>query len=159
MEIKIKVHSFIDVITNSSTEIYVSADQGTIKAIKALIDNILKLGNSTLKADDLFTFEIYCEREREYYIGLLADNYMSDEQYQEYKQIGYSVVENLVKEIEALDKKPEWWKSFEDKYDYDDFYDSEMIVKAKDDNPDAEAAAKVLSSLTSLFDIEADYNG
>lgn len=52
------MHSFVDLITNSSTEIYIEATEKTIESIKALVDNILKLGNSKLTCDDLFTIEL-----------------------------------------------------------------------------------------------------
>ena len=49
----------VDLITNSSTEIYVEATQSTIKTIKELINNILEsAGDGVTKADDLFTFEL-----------------------------------------------------------------------------------------------------
>jgi len=54
----IPMHSFVDLITNSSTEIYIEASDKTIESIKALVDNILKLGGSDLKCDDLFTIEL-----------------------------------------------------------------------------------------------------
>ena len=39
--IKFKVHSFIDIITNSSTEIYVSATDNTVNAVYNLLETIL----------------------------------------------------------------------------------------------------------------------
>jgi hypothetical protein len=51
---KIKIHSFVDLITNSSTEIYIEATSHTTKAIKEIVDNILKIGGSSLTCDDLF---------------------------------------------------------------------------------------------------------
>ena len=54
----IPIHSFVDLITNSSSEIYVAANASTVKAVKALVDNILAVGGSTLKADDLFDFKL-----------------------------------------------------------------------------------------------------
>ena len=38
----IKIHSFVDVITNSSTEIYIQATERTIEQIKVLINSILE---------------------------------------------------------------------------------------------------------------------
>lgn len=57
-KITLKVHSFIDIITNSSTEIYVQASEHTIKNIKNMVNSILALGGSTLKSDDLFTMTL-----------------------------------------------------------------------------------------------------
>ena len=54
----IRLHSFVDIITNSSTEIYIEATDKTIESLKNIINSILKMGNSTLTADDLFTIEL-----------------------------------------------------------------------------------------------------
>lgn len=68
-KITIRLHSFADLITNSSTSIYVAADESTIKSIKEIIDNILKIGGSTLTANDLFKFSLYKDPDEqgEYY--------------------------------------------------------------------------------------------
>lgn len=50
----LRIHSFVDIITNSSSEIFVQASDRTIKSVKQLVDSLLSLGGSTLKADDLF---------------------------------------------------------------------------------------------------------
>jgi hypothetical protein len=116
----IPIHSFVDLITNSSTEIYIEADKGTIEAVKALVNNLLKVAKSDLTADDLFT------------ITLLTKN---DD---------YEFVENPEKVSES-----------------DEGYrEAKISVVAKDsDSVEAQAAAKVLSDLTGLFDINASYNG
>ena len=54
----IPVHSFVDLITNSSTEIYIQATDKTIETIKKIIDNLLENTNSKLKTDDLFEFSL-----------------------------------------------------------------------------------------------------
>ena len=54
----LKIHSFVDLITNSSTEIYIGANERTITTIKELINNILKIGGSTLTSDDLFELSL-----------------------------------------------------------------------------------------------------
>lgn len=64
--LKIKVHSVVDVITNSSTVIYTQADEGTIKSLKEMINALLKIGGSELTADDLFTFELDADEEESY---------------------------------------------------------------------------------------------
>lgn len=55
---KIPVHSFVDLITNSSSEAYVSADQKTLVAIERLIDEALRLGGSKLKSKDIVTLSL-----------------------------------------------------------------------------------------------------
>jgi hypothetical protein len=63
MKYIIKIHSFVDLITNSSTEIYIAADESTITTIKELINNILKLGGSKLTCDELFEFSLGDEKD------------------------------------------------------------------------------------------------
>lgn len=64
-EIKIKIHSLVDVITNSSTVIYVQSTDNTIKYAKDLINSLLEATNSDKKADDLFTFHFDIDRDEE----------------------------------------------------------------------------------------------
>jgi hypothetical protein len=54
----IQVHSFVDLITNSSSETFVSASSSTVKAIREVVDHVLKLGQSTQSFDDLFDIEL-----------------------------------------------------------------------------------------------------
>lgn len=101
----IPIHSFVDLITNSSTEVYVNADNGTIQAVKELINNILQGSGSTYNCDDLFDI--------------------------------------------TLDGN-------------EDDVTHGIVVTAKSDVPNLSnvtAAAKILSNLTGLFDITAEYNG
>ena len=58
MKLEIRIHSFIDIITNSSTEIFVQANMNTVKNIKALIDSVLAIGGSKLKCDDVFLISL-----------------------------------------------------------------------------------------------------
>lgn len=57
----VPVHSFLDLVTNSSTEIFISANEATIKALKDLINNILKAGGSEVTADMMFDFTLAVE--------------------------------------------------------------------------------------------------
>lgn len=52
------IQSFTDIVTNSSTEVFVRVKEAAINTIKELINNLLKISGSTLQADDLFTIEI-----------------------------------------------------------------------------------------------------
>jgi len=58
-KIIINIHSTVQLITNSSSEIFVNADKSTVDGIKVIIDNLLAIGGSTLKSDDLF--DVYLE--------------------------------------------------------------------------------------------------
>lgn len=54
----IKIQSISDVITNSSTEIYVEATEHTLNGIKNIVNSILKSVNSEYTADNLFEFSL-----------------------------------------------------------------------------------------------------
>lgn len=69
------VHSFVDLITNSSTEIYIEATEKTVKAVKDLINKLLLSAGSAVKCDDLFTVEIDKEGFKDRY----------EEDYEDYK--------------------------------------------------------------------------
>ncbi len=126
----IKIHSFVDLITNSSTEIYIQATDKTIETIKKLIDNILEIGGSTLHCDDLF--DISLDKER-----LFKDSY-------------YDVDPTMTAE-QFYEETVSEYSSSRDIY---------ISVKPKDPNSEAaKSAAKVLENLTGLFGITAEYNG
>jgi len=54
MKIFIPVHSVVDVITNSSSVIYTEALKNSVAVMTELINDILKMGESSKTADDLF---------------------------------------------------------------------------------------------------------
>lgn len=54
----INYHSFVDLITNSSTEIYISCHTKSVEYLKELIDSLLKASGSDKKAEELFDFKI-----------------------------------------------------------------------------------------------------
>ena len=85
-EITLKIHSFIDIITNSSTEIYIQASNNTIKSIKTLVDSILSIGDSKLKCDEIFTFKLKSTKEEdddddyyEYDVNVIANPLLETE--------------------------------------------------------------------------------
>ncbi len=60
MQLIIPVHSFIDVITNSSSEVFVTSDRSTVAAMKDAINALLSVAGSKERCDDLF--EVVLER-------------------------------------------------------------------------------------------------
>ncbi len=103
----IHIHSFVDLITNSSTEIYIQATDKTVASIKEIINNILEMGGSDATCDDLFVISTF----------------------------------NL------------------DERGYESYRDIYLNVKSKDPNNElGKKTAKILSSLTSIFDMEAECN-
>ena len=92
---KLNVHSVIDLITNSSTEMFVDYS-GSIEPVKELVNEFLKAEGSTLHCDDIFEIK-------------LIDTY-TDEEWDEDSEgpseIQFTVInekyENLAKLIEGV---------------------------------------------------------
>ena len=130
-KITFKVQSVSDIITNSSTEVFMVYNEDSIKQIKELVNAILDLSGNKERFDDLFECEITFDKER------LLD------EYPEY--------ENLTKE-ELLQKAYE--------YDYEYSYEGYPVVDgyvitAKNIKDDA--LAKKLSEIDKIFDTYASY--
>lgn len=71
MQVDIKIQSISDVVTNSSTEVFIRFNQGNKQEIKDLVDAILAIGSS-YRFDDLFTIEMCINR---YLAWDMYDNY------------------------------------------------------------------------------------
>lgn len=95
MEFKIK--SFIDVITNSSTEVFAIYNDKSMEKVKELFNAIFSLSNKNLTFDDIFDVEYSADDDR------LVDYY--DE---------YLTANNLAEELLQWNKLDSWG----DEYDY-----------------------------------------
>jgi hypothetical protein len=140
----IPIHSFVDVITNSSTEIYVSADEDTVEAIYALIDNLLKMAGSTMTAEQLsfkveMVYPIYTTMNGKY------DRYFLTE-----KELKNLVADKVVDE-EDIDY-------LLNPSDHEVYSKRALRVTNSTNSPEALEACKTLSNLPGLFSIEAVEN-
>ena len=150
MTITIPIHSFVDLITNSSSEIFVAADENTIKAVRKLIDNILKASGSDKTSDDLFDIGLGYE---------VTDIETYDNKF--VTKAEFEKIEEAYQEWEDGDQsgdEPRFQPSCSD----GDYSNSNLLVTVKDDvsseqKAAAKAAAKTLSDLTGLFEIDASY--
>lgn len=149
----IPVHSFVDVITNSSSEIFVAADQGTVKAIKKLVENLIAAAGGTATADDLFTFELVtlCYNDKYDEVYLTAAEIKAKR-----KELD-EIIDN--EEGKYSSEQVEAAGAWEFKDGDDGYAQTNVRVEVKDKtNKSAVAAAKVLSDLTGIFEIEASYS-
>lgn len=127
----LKIQSVSDIITNSSTEVFMIYDEKSIKQIKELVNAILDLGNYKERFDDLFECKITFNEER-----LIDEN-------PEYKGLT---------EKELLEKAYE--------YDDDFRYDGYPIVNGytiTSKNVKDENLAKMLSNIDNIFSKYAVY--
>ena len=165
LNLRIPVHSFVDLITNSSSEVYVEATQSTINGIKKLVDHLLKIGGSPLTTDELFTFDVVFDCTDPDYEDVpmtkaeikakKAELKAASEAIQHKIDTEETTLETRNKLQEELDALDGW--GFGDERD-DGYPRASVRVTVKSDNPNAKAAAKILSNLTGLFNIEAGYN-
>lgn len=132
MENKIlKIQSISDIITNSSTEVFMVYDDHSFKAIKELVNAILSINkDNKYTFDDLFTVEALFDKE-----SFLSEN-------PEYKDLT---------DDELLQKAYEYDEDNYDSYPYVNNY----IVKAKSKVHDD--VAQVLSQIDNIFQTYARY--
>ena len=79
----------MDMISNSSSEIYVQANEKTVESVKEIIDNILVLGGSKLTCDDLFEISINKEQLFKDYGEYTEDCKTAEEFYEHNKDSEY----------------------------------------------------------------------
>ena len=144
--ITLNIHSMADIITNSSTEIFVVANESTIQGVKDLIDNFLLLTDSSLTCDDLFTVEYN------------LDDMLEDIDY-DYRCYIKSEDDDPPMTLEEFTAKKREEFSGHLEINYDGYGPSRYLqVTAKTDSEHAVTCAKILSNLTGLFEIDAYYS-
>lgn len=157
----IPIHSFVDLITNSSSETYISATSATVQSVKEIIKNLLSLADSSKTADDFFDIDIG------------YDDVYIDEKLKEFaKSIGIELGKyndcfltetNINKIKEFVDNNPDLEDCFEDPRGRESC-SSSLVISPKQDlgSEDSLLAAKIavsLSKLINTYSIEARYNG
>jgi len=152
--IEIPIHSFIDVITNSSTSVYVGCHDNTVKFAKELVDDLLKAAGSEKSADDVFTFSIQADFDSERdKIYERLDEYYTEE---ELEGKDYRAKNDLAKEIfdkmisGEIEKSSSWGQN------YDDYDTRTLIIKSKTDD---KLSIDLGSRIESIFSIEGVYDG
>jgi len=133
-QIKIPFHSMIDLITNSSTEIFVNSES-SIEPAKELLAELLKMEGSEKTVDEVFTFKL--EYESEYLIDSLSEQ-LEDVDEDLYKELGledvdkpYEVIEKWLERVnEGEIEKPDWMEEFMD--DNEINVDTNLVIKSND---------------------------
>lgn len=149
----IKIHSIIDVITNSSTVTYVMANDNTIKMIKDLIKALVPGSDP----DQLFTFSLVNEkviqRRKENIENELSNEDPMWDSY-DYKKCD-KLIDKKYEEYNSSNDIPEWWNDYESEYMSNTYV--EVAPKSIDKN--IVEAAKILSQLHELFDYDSERDG
>ena len=134
--IKIKLHSSVDLITNSSTVIF-TYSEGSLSAVKDLVNEMLKVFGREETFDDIF------------YAQVLPDEYNEDKDLPEnYKELEVQYIKG---EIEKQD-----WMENSERYDYLNG-DTTLYIIPKDEQY-SELANKLLKYLYST-DHRATHDG
>ena len=133
--IKIKLHSSVDLITNSSTVIFTYSD-GSLAAVKELVNEMLKVFGKEETFDDIFWAKV------------LPDNYDDEQEIPEnWKELEIQYIKDEIEE-------QEWMKNRE-QYDY---YTGNTLNLIPKDEKYSELANKLLKYLYSTGH-EAVYDG
>lgn len=153
--IYIPIHSFSDLITNSSSETYIQASDSSIKQAKEIVNSLLKVGGSTQSADDLFEFDL---------VYLLSDIDKNLEN--KAKSTGIEIPEKSWYEVYATKNQIDAFINSltEDESNLFtapwDSYNVNLRITPKDSaNEETNKIAKLLSGFVNSFDVSSQYNG
>lgn len=152
--LKIDLHSIVELITNSSSEIYIEATERSIEAIKSIIDNILQFSEKNLSSDDLFDIELGISYNDDHLGDLIADHLRDEFTLEENELLDdeqYDLIEKRLLEIDNMDPKPDWYDELINDNEEDLRVRSSINVKCKLDSPYIEEAGKLLNNLEQLF--------
>jgi len=153
---KLFLHSFSDVITNSSETVYMCPTEKTISLMKELINYFLEKAGSEKRADDLFTFELELD---EAYVERILDDMSEEEQEALVDEASksLSLIEKSKKQNEAIIRLVKEGKINPDNYDSDCSYrEDHLFIIPKDDSKEV---LDMTSKVFSIFNVEATRDG
>lgn len=159
--IKVKIHSVVSEITNSSTVIYTYQD-GSVKPAKELINEMLKLsGVEDKTADDIFYFGVFCDDDIYFEYDELPDdcptiNYFSDNYREQYNLRKDWLINMEQKIMKGEIIKPNWMKNAEEKYS--DYNPSSYLSLIPKEEKYKEFGIKI-NNLLNSNSTEAEYEG
>ena len=149
MSIKIKIHSTVDLITNSSTVIFTYSGNA-VEPLKQLVNEMLKLQGSNKTFEDVFYYGVFCEDDD--YIDsehFPKPNYPNDD-YRIQNEINYNFMQNLKHQImQGEIDYPQWMKDVDESEDYDYFSKETFIELIPKDEQYSDLANKLLKYLYS----------
>ena len=150
--IKIKIHSTVDIITNSSTVIF-TYQGDSVEPVKELIDEILKLSGTKnedgtqMKADDCFYFGVFLCDDDSYLEGDDCPEDMDDKSFEKLK----------LQILKGETERPDWMTNREEQ-DNEGYTDSTNLEIMAKDKKYSKLAEKLLGYLNSPTH-EASYSG
>lgn len=163
MQFKIKVHSIVDVITNSSSVIYTWED-GSDKALKKMIDEFLKSIGSPLKFEDMFFAKVVPDLDS---LDNIFDSDDEDEQDEELSDVRkiYEEDDGMAYFRDETEKfirdeipEPKWMKALREHENYNGYNTDTSLVIIPKDSKYKELAEKIVGFFRTR-DQEASYDG
>lgn len=151
--IKIRLHSSVNLITNSSTVIF-TYSEGSLQAVKDLVNEMLKVFDRPETFDDIFYSAVFLDSPISYLESESCPKKFTSGNWKENEEKFKAFLSSVLKgEV----KKPEWMNIVED--EADDWYrkDTSLYLVAKDEKY-SELANKLLNYLYST-DHEATRDG
>jgi len=137
----IPLHSAISLITNSSSEVFISSDSRTVKSIHELVDNLFSIAGSTLKSKDIFQIDI---TKRVEYLDTVKDKYV--EEYYTDEEIDLHIKNGKLEEYNVCG---------ESEYGLIKNYLRLTPLVPAPVSPEIEKVCKRLADLTGMFEIES----
>ena len=141
-EVRVKVHSEVGIITDSSTTIYSQVTKRGLVNLINIVDTMLKIGGSEFKATDLFNFDISVDED-------YLDDYRSDKLYYDDRSINYR--DYKAKVLSGEIEKPEWWVVDVDKLVEDRELETYLRITPKTDDENVVLVSKMMGELNNLF--------
>ena len=148
------IHSVLDVITNSSTSVYVGCHSNTIKFATEMINDLLKAAGSEKSADDVFEFKINVDYDNE--SDRIYDNleeYYSEEELEGKDFTAKGELARIVFDKMCsgeIEQHSGWGES------YGGFDDRNLIITSKTDDT---FTMNLASKVESIFSIDGSYDG
>jgi len=99
--IVINPHSFVDVITNSSTELFVCPEQKSIESVKEIISEVMP---------KLSWYEVREPTERELFIANNINSFIKEKWNEWYDYYNYFLPKSLIKQWEKFWYKKDDWR-------------------------------------------------
>jgi hypothetical protein len=102
-KIRINLHSYVNLITNSSTEIY-TYQSSSVEPLKELVNEMLKVFDSDKTFDDIFSVEVFSNY-RDIAYGINSRSELKELMPQELLELLESSATKFTEEVENLKNK------------------------------------------------------
>lgn len=147
---KLKIHSIVDLITNSSTVIF-TYSEGSLPALKELVNEMLKTFGKTETFDDVFYAEVFLEEDYDY-----IEFYENLEKVESYEPIDAAYIGKMKHHILTGEiPKPQWMLDAEGAEDNYNYYRHDTVLEIVPKDEKYKELAKLLLKYLYSTDHEA----